>query len=90
MSLACCASRTKEWERTETEDLEESNSPIIGQQQKTTLRKQGAANYQKSLEHYNTAIELKPKSAEAHFLTRRSKSQFASRLLDPVKGGVHT
>ena len=26
-----------------------------------TLRKQGASNYQKSLEHYNTAIELKPK-----------------------------
>ena len=31
-----------------------------------TLRKQGAANYQKSLEHYNTAIELKPKLAEAY------------------------
>src|ERR1700730_2529160 len=28
-----------------------------------TLRKQGTANYQKSLEHYNTAIELKPKLA---------------------------
>jgi tetratricopeptide (TPR) repeat protein len=26
-----------------------------------TLRKQGKANYQKSLEHYKTAIELKPK-----------------------------
>ena len=33
-----------------------------------TLRKQGAANYQKSLEHYNTAIELKPKLAEAYYL----------------------
>jgi tetratricopeptide (TPR) repeat protein len=31
-----------------------------------TLRKQGAANYTKSLEHYNTAIELKPKLAEAY------------------------
>jgi len=31
-----------------------------------TLRKQGPANYQKSLEHYNTAIELKPKLAEAY------------------------
>jgi len=31
-----------------------------------TLRKLGAANYQKSLEHYNTAIELKPKLAEAY------------------------
>src|SRR5580700_6508150 len=31
-----------------------------------TLRKQGAANYQKSLEQYNTAIELKPKLAEAY------------------------
>src|SRR5580700_4663737 len=31
-----------------------------------TLRKQGAANYQKSLEHYNAAIELKPKLAEAY------------------------
>ena len=31
-----------------------------------TLRKQGAANYQKSLEHYNTAIEVKPKLAEAY------------------------
>ena len=31
-----------------------------------TLRKQGAANYQKSLEHYDTAIELKPKLAEAY------------------------
>jgi tetratricopeptide (TPR) repeat protein len=31
-----------------------------------TLRKRGAANYQKSLEHYNTAIELKPKLAEAY------------------------
>jgi tetratricopeptide (TPR) repeat protein len=31
-----------------------------------TLRKQGAANYQKSLEHYNTAIELKPKLADAY------------------------
>ena len=31
-----------------------------------TLRKQGAANYQKSLDHYNTAIELKPKLAEAY------------------------
>jgi tetratricopeptide (TPR) repeat protein len=31
-----------------------------------TLRKQGASSYQKSLEHYNTAIELKPKLAEAY------------------------
>jgi tetratricopeptide (TPR) repeat protein len=31
-----------------------------------TLRKQGAANYQKALEHYNAAIELKPKLAEAY------------------------
>jgi tetratricopeptide (TPR) repeat protein len=31
-----------------------------------TLRKQGATNYQQSLEHYNTAIELKPKLAEAY------------------------
>jgi tetratricopeptide (TPR) repeat protein len=31
-----------------------------------TLRKQGAVNYQKSLEHYNTAIELNPKLAEAY------------------------
>src|ERR1700732_3320167 len=31
-----------------------------------TLRKQGAANYQKSLEHYNTAIALKPGLAEAY------------------------
>jgi len=162
MSLACCTSRTKEWERTETADLKELNSPIKRQQQKTeftksdlmksilsdsavlavsrcigfvavmvlatlpgigagsakqavredsdpaiticnqgvelmlakrfpeaqakfeqavkenprfaeahnnlgyTLRKQGAANYQKSLEHYDIAIELKPKLAEAY------------------------
>jgi tetratricopeptide (TPR) repeat protein len=31
-----------------------------------TLRKQGALNYQKSLEHYNTAIELKPTLSEAY------------------------
>jgi tetratricopeptide (TPR) repeat protein len=31
-----------------------------------TLRKQGAVNYQKSLEQYNTAIELNPKLAEAY------------------------
>jgi tetratricopeptide (TPR) repeat protein len=31
-----------------------------------TLRKQGAANYQKSLEEYNRAIALKPKLAEAY------------------------
>jgi tetratricopeptide (TPR) repeat protein len=31
-----------------------------------TLRKQGAANYQKSLEHYNTAIGLKPNLVEAY------------------------
>jgi len=31
-----------------------------------TLRKQGAANFQKSLEHYNTALELKPKLSEAY------------------------
>ena len=30
------------------------------------LRKQGEANYPKSLEHYNRAIELKPKMAEAY------------------------
>lgn len=30
------------------------------------LRKQGPANYAKSLEHYNRAIELKPKLAEAY------------------------
>lgn len=30
------------------------------------LRKQGAANYAKSLEHYNRAIALKPKLAEAY------------------------
>jgi tetratricopeptide (TPR) repeat protein len=31
-----------------------------------TLRKQGAAHFQKSLEHYNTAIALKPNLAEAY------------------------
>jgi tetratricopeptide (TPR) repeat protein len=31
-----------------------------------TLRKQGPAHFQQSLEHYNTAIELKPKLAEAY------------------------
>jgi tetratricopeptide (TPR) repeat protein len=31
-----------------------------------TLRKQGAANYQESLEHYNRAIELKPKLVEVY------------------------
>jgi tetratricopeptide (TPR) repeat protein len=31
-----------------------------------TLRKQGPAHFQKSLEQYNTAIELKPKLAEAY------------------------
>ena len=31
-----------------------------------TLRKQGPANYQKSLEHYNTAIELNPTLSEAY------------------------
>jgi Tfp pilus assembly protein PilF len=30
------------------------------------LRKQGTANHAKSLEHYNRAIELKPKLAEAY------------------------
>lgn len=30
------------------------------------LRKQGPENYAKSLEHYNKAIELKPKMAEAY------------------------
>jgi tetratricopeptide (TPR) repeat protein len=31
-----------------------------------TLRKEGATNYQQSLKHYDTAIELKPKLAEAY------------------------
>ena len=31
-----------------------------------TLRKQGTANYQKSLEHYDRAIALKPRLAEAY------------------------
>jgi tetratricopeptide (TPR) repeat protein len=31
-----------------------------------TLRKQGALNYQNSLAHYNTAIELKPTLAEPY------------------------
>ena len=31
-----------------------------------TLRKQGSANYQKSLDYYNKAIQLKPKLAEAY------------------------
>jgi tetratricopeptide (TPR) repeat protein len=31
-----------------------------------TLRKQGAAHFQESLEHYNTAIALKPNLAEAY------------------------
>jgi tetratricopeptide (TPR) repeat protein len=31
-----------------------------------TLRKQGTANYQKPLEHYDRAIALKPKLAEAY------------------------
>jgi tetratricopeptide (TPR) repeat protein len=31
-----------------------------------TLRKQGSANYQKSLSYYNKAIELNPKLAEAY------------------------
>lgn len=31
-----------------------------------TLRRQGSANYQKSLELYNKAIQLKPKLAEAY------------------------
>jgi Flp pilus assembly protein TadD len=31
-----------------------------------TLRKQGAANYQKSLAYYDKAIQLKPKLAEAY------------------------
>jgi Flp pilus assembly protein TadD len=31
-----------------------------------TLRKQGSANYQKSLAYYNKAIQLKPKLAEAY------------------------
>ena len=31
-----------------------------------SLRKQGASNYQKSLEHYNIAIELNPRLAEAY------------------------
>jgi len=39
MSLACCTSRTKEWERTETADLKELNSPIKRQQQKTEFTK---------------------------------------------------
>jgi Flp pilus assembly protein TadD len=30
------------------------------------LRKQGSANFQKSLDYYNKAIELKPKLAEAY------------------------
>ncbi len=30
------------------------------------LRKQGSANFQKSLDYYNQAIELKPKLAEAY------------------------
>jgi hypothetical protein len=39
MSLACCTSRIKEWERTETPNLEELNSPIKRQQQKTHFTK---------------------------------------------------
>jgi tetratricopeptide (TPR) repeat protein len=31
-----------------------------------TLRKQGSANFQKSLAYYNKAIQLKPKLAEAY------------------------
>jgi Flp pilus assembly protein TadD len=31
-----------------------------------TLRKQGSANYKKSLDYYNKAIQLKPKLAEAY------------------------
>ena len=55
MSLACCTSRTKEWERTETSDLEDSNLPITGQQQKTHLLK---AILWKAFYHPQLAKEL--------------------------------
>ena len=40
MSLACCSSGTKEWERKETANLEKSHSPITRQEQKTHLLKE--------------------------------------------------
>lgn len=46
---------------TEKEDFAEAHNNLA-----FSLRKQGEANYQKALEHYNRALELKPTLAEAY------------------------
>ena len=59
-----------------------------------TLRKQGSANYQKSLAYYNKAIQLKPKLAEAYMyrgvlytqMERKADAQADLALLKKLDG----
>ena len=69
-TTARCCSIKKEWNAAQqqleaalaiNEKMAEAHNNLA-----YVLRKQGAANYAKSLEHYNRAIELKPKLAEAY------------------------
>jgi len=55
-----------------------------------TLRKQGPAHFQKSLEQYNTAIELKPKLAEAYMYRaalQKMNPELAKDLAEVLKTG---
>jgi len=59
-----------------------------------TLRKQGSANFQKSLGYYNKAIELKPKLVEAYMyrgvlytqMGRKADAQADLALLKKLNG----
>jgi tetratricopeptide (TPR) repeat protein len=61
-----------------------------------TLRKQGSANYKKSLDYYNKAIQLKPKLAEAYMyrgvlymqMGRKADAQADLALLKKLDGGL--
>jgi len=46
-----------------------------------TLRKQGVGNYQKSLEHYNTAIKLEPKLTEAYMYRGVLYSRWVAKVI---------
>jgi Flp pilus assembly protein TadD len=59
-----------------------------------TLRKQGSANFQKSLSYYNKAIQLKPKLAEAYMyrgvlytqMGRKADAQADLAVLNKLNG----
>jgi tetratricopeptide (TPR) repeat protein len=61
-----------------------------------TLRKQGSANYKKSLDYYNKAIQLKPKLAEAYMyrgvlymqMGRKADAQADLALLKKLNRGL--